>query len=151
KSHCTDTVRPLLDGLFGETRSLYKRLAQFSALDDPETYDLLARRPYEWLVECGGRLADQLSRSAGIYIPAEHVLLDAPPSKLEVQFDIDVYYPKEDCYRTLGDVSPVVRTLAEIQFDRIVKRVRVYVHPSAKEQLPANLDVAAMVREVASS
>ena len=32
-------------------------------------------------------------------------------------------------YRPLGDVSPVVRTLAREQFDDYVKRVRIFAHP----------------------
>ena len=32
-------------------------------------------------------------------------------------------------YRRLGDISPVVRTLAQEQFDDYVKRVRIFVHP----------------------
>jgi hypothetical protein len=57
------------------------------------------------------------------------VLVDAPPAELEVQFDIDVFFPKQNVYRRLGDVSPVVRTLAKEQFDDYVKRVRIFVHP----------------------
>jgi uncharacterized protein len=46
-----------------------------------------------------------------------------------VQFDVEIYYPKEDCYRPLGEVSPVVCTLAREQFDDYVKRVRIFAHP----------------------
>ena len=35
----------------------------------------------------------------------------------------------ENRYRTLGDVSPVVQTLARRQFDDYVKRVRIFAHP----------------------
>jgi hypothetical protein len=55
--------------------------------------------------------------------------VDAPPTELEVDFDIDVYFAKQRRYRRLGDISPVVRTLAREQFDDYVKRVRVFVHP----------------------
>ena len=54
---------------------------------------------------------------------------DAPPAELEVDFNVDVYFPKENAYRPLGEISPVVRTLAREQFDDYVKRVRVFVHP----------------------
>jgi hypothetical protein len=57
------------------------------------------------------------------------VLVDAPPAELEVDFDIEIFYPKDCVYRRLGDVSPVVRTLAKEQFDDYVKRVRIFVHP----------------------
>jgi hypothetical protein len=42
---------------------------------------------------------------------------------------VEVFYPKQNVYRALGDVSPVVRTLAREQFDDYVKRVRIFVHP----------------------
>ena len=57
------------------------------------------------------------------------VLVDAPPAELEVDFDVEVYFAKPDQYRRLGDISPVVRTLAQQQFDDYVKRVRIFVAP----------------------
>lgn len=141
---------PLLEGLFGTHRCLYKRLGQFSYLEDQETYNMLARRPYDWLVECSRRVAGKLSAASSTSIPPDHVLIDAPPSKLEVQFDLDVFYAKADRYRSLGEVSPVVQTLAETQFDRIVKRVRIYAHPTVKSKLPRDVDVAEIVRHAAS-
>lgn len=143
-------IVPLLDGLFGTTRALYKRAAQVSYVDDPDTYNLLARRGYDWLVDCSRQLADSLSSTAGCNIPAEHVLIDAPPTKLEVQFDLDVFYPKANRFRTLGDVSPVVRTLAETQFDRIVKRVRIFVHPESRPKLPESHEVIRILNDIAS-
>jgi len=67
------------------------------------------------------------------------VLIDAPPVDLEVEFDVDVHFPKENVYRRLGKIAPVVRTLAREQFDDYVKRVRVFVHPriaSESQRLP---------------
>ena len=55
--------------------------------------------------------------------------------QLEVEFNVDVYYPKEDCYRPLDEVSPVVRTLATEQFDDYVKTVRVFAHPAVLADL----------------
>ncbi len=48
---------------------------------------------------------------------------------LEVQFNVEIFFPKENRYRPLGEVSPVVRTLATEQFDDYVKRVRIFAHP----------------------
>ena len=36
-------------------------------------------------------------------------------------------------YLPLRDVSPVVRTLAQEQFDRYVKRVRLFLHPRLRD------------------
>jgi HD superfamily phosphohydrolase len=119
----------LLDGLFGERRRLYKRLAQYSLFQEPDIYQRLARRPYPWLVAAAERFAAVLSGAAGQSIAPHEVLFDAPPAKREVEFQVDVLFTKENRYRAFGDVSPVVQTLALRQFDDYVKRVRVFVHP----------------------
>jgi HD superfamily phosphohydrolase len=119
----------LLDGLFGATRSLYKRLAQYSYFEEPEMYRRMAKRPYGELVSFSERIAAGLSTALGEKVAPHEVLVDAPPAKLEVDFDIEVHFAKQGVYRRLGDISPVVRTLAREQFDDYVKRVRIFVHP----------------------
>jgi len=119
----------LLVGLFGPVRHLYKRLAQYSYFQQREIYEQLARRPYPWLAACGDEFANLISRRVGRRVAPHEILLDAPPVGLEVEFDIEVCFPKERCYRALGDISPVVRTLARKQFDDFVKRVRIFAHP----------------------
>jgi len=119
----------LLRGLFGPTRQLYKRLAQYSFLEQPEFYKRLARRPYPWLAACAEHFAAILSTALGRVVAPHEILFDSPPVTLEVQFNVDIYFPKEDRYRPLGEVSPVVRALATEQFDDYVKRVRIFVHP----------------------
>jgi HD superfamily phosphohydrolase len=121
----------LIDGLFGPSRQLYKRLAQYSYFEEPDIYEILARQPYSRLASC----AEQLSRALSLDAAPHEVLIDAPPTELEVEFDVDVYFLKQDVYRRLGDVSPVVRTLAQEQFDDYVKRVRIFVHPRLAENL----------------
>ncbi len=132
----------LLDGLFGATRRLYKRFAQFSAFQNGKLYGSLARRPYPWLVACAGHLADVLSERSKSRVAPHEVLFDAPPAKLEVQFNVEIHFPKERRFLPLGEVSPVVKTLAVQQFDDYVKRVRVYVHPrlAAMDELSADAD-----------
>jgi HD superfamily phosphohydrolase len=119
----------LLSGLFGPHRRLYKRLAQYSYFEQPELYRRLARRPYAEQVQIAERVAATLTPLLGRKVLPQEVLVDAPPAELEVDFDIEVFFPKEGVYRRLGDVSPVVRTLAKEQFDDYVKRVRIFVHP----------------------
>ncbi len=137
----------LLDGLFGPVRQLYKRFAQYSAFQNPGHYRCLARRPYAFLVACAENLADVLSRQMAVQVEPHEVLIDAPPVTLEVQFDIQIHFPKEPCYRTLGEVSPVVETLAHQQFDDYVKRVRIFVHPRLKSLLEKIPDRHELVRE----
>ena len=119
----------LLDGLFGPRRQLYKRLAQYSFLEQPEIYERLARRPYPWLVRCAEQFAAVAGAAISRPIATQEVIFDAPPVGREVEIDVDINFPKEKRYRSLGDVSPVVRALAREQFDDYVKRVRVFVHP----------------------
>jgi HD superfamily phosphohydrolase len=123
------SATPLLDGIFGPTRSLYKRLAQYSFVEEPELYRLMARRPYADLTTIAQHITAMLSDALRSPVAPHEVLVDAPPAELEVDFDIDVHFAKPGIYRRLGDISPVVRTLAQEQFDNYVKRVRIFVHP----------------------
>jgi uncharacterized protein len=119
----------LLMGIFGPKRELYKRLAQYSYFEEPDVYRHLARRPYSELARSAAAMASTLGEALGQQVAPHEVLVDAPPAELEVEFDIDIYFPKQDVYRRLGHISPVVRALAKEQFDDYVKRVRVFVHP----------------------
>jgi len=125
----------LLDGLFGPARRLYKRVGQYSLFQEPQLYKLLARRPFPWLVECAENFTRVASQTLGQPIAPHEILFDAPPVKLEVQFRIDVYFAEEGCYRPLGEISPVVKTLAKQQFDDYVKRVRIFAHPRLAHDL----------------
>lgn len=122
-------VHELLQGIFGAQRQLYKRIAQYSCLENPGLYIELARRPYPWLVQCAEQLAHLLSEPLGEAVAEHEILIDAPPVALEVEFDLDVYLPRLQTYCRLGEISPVLRTLAQEQFDDYVKRVRVFAHP----------------------
>ncbi|MDO5308010.1 MAG: HD domain-containing protein [Planctomycetia bacterium] len=119
----------LLYGLFGPKRRLVKRIRQFSAMEAPRLYRKLAGRSYDDLDAIAHNLADILK------IDRADLILDAPPLDKEVQFDIDVYYPEEDVYRPLDQVSPVVRALAKEQFDDYVKRMRVFADPESATKL----------------
>ena len=127
----------LVAGIFGLERNLYKRVAQYSLLESPQIYERLARQPYAELVDCAERLAELASRQIGSPIAPHEVLLDAPPMKLEVQCNVDIYSPKPNRYRPLSEVSPVVKTLAHQQFDDYVKRVRIFAHPRIAPLLQA--------------
>jgi uncharacterized protein len=125
----------LLRGLFGPTRQLYKRLAQYSFIEEHELYQRVARRPYPWLVACAEQFAAVVSTALGRVVAPHEVLFDAPPVTREVQVDVEIHFPKEGRWRPLGEVSPVVRTLATEQFDDYVKRVRIFAHPRVVREL----------------
>lgn len=137
----------LLSGLFGPSRRLYKRLAQYSLFEERAIYERLARRPYPWLVACAREFAGLAARAIGRTVEAHEILFDAPPVEREVEFKIDVFYPKERRYRALGEVSPVVQTLAHKQFDDYVKRVRIFAHPRVVEDLRNLGNLAQLVSE----
>jgi HD superfamily phosphohydrolase len=127
----------LLDGLFGPARRLYKRLAELSHFQQREFYEQFARRPYPWLAAASEAFAASASKYLARRVAPHQVLLDAPPVRREVEFDIEVFFPKENVYRRLADISPAVVALATRQFDDYVKRVRVFVHPSLAAELRA--------------
>lgn len=141
-------ARELLAGLFGPVRRLYKRLAQFSYFERQDLYVRLARRPYPWLAECAEEFANAVSRRLRRRVAPTEILFDAPPTKLEVEFNVDVQFRKEGRYRPLGEVSPVVRTLAQEQFDDYVKRVRIFVHPRLVDELREISDLDELLSEV---
>ena len=104
----------------------------------PKPIDCLASRPCNYLMACAETLAEQLSVSLGERIGGVDILIDAPPPHREIEFDVEIYYPKEDVYRPLHQVSPVVDALARTQFDDYVKRVRIFAHPRVAGRIAAS-------------
>jgi len=132
KASAGTEYQPIADGLFGGTRKLYKRVAEFNVLDRADLHRELAHRPYWWLVACSDELADRCSVLLGTKILGSEILIDAPPVKLEVDINMDVVM-RSGVVRKLGDVSPVADSLAHQQFDGHVKRVRVFVKPDIQD------------------
>jgi HD superfamily phosphohydrolase len=140
-------AKPLVDGLFGDHRRLFKRVASFDALRHPAIHRGLAGRTYDDKVAIAGRLATAVSRLTGLRLTADDLLIDAPPAEREVEFRLavrDRSRPQADhqslhqslggqsardeafTWRRFEEVSPVVRSLAHEQFDDLVKRVRLF-------------------------
>ncbi len=119
----------LLEGVFGSRRVIYKRAAEFTSSLAAEVYRRISGRRFGELVTISERLAELASRAWGETVVPTEILVDAPPPHKEVEFDVDIYFPKTDSYRPLRTVSPVVEALALTQFDDYVKRVRIFVHP----------------------
>ncbi|MEC8556686.1 MAG: HD domain-containing protein [Planctomycetota bacterium] len=140
QSQAKPDIQCLADSLFGNRRALYKRVGQFSYMENPELHSALSRLPYSELVEISERFAGRL-RSDGVDCGPSEVLIDAPPVKLEVQFRLSVRIegtentPK---FVPLSTISPVVKSLATEQFDSFVKRVRVLVAPKVAAGLKMN-------------
>lgn len=127
-------IRRMVEGLFGTSRNLYKRVAEFNVESRPDLHSRLARRPYWWLVQCSYPLAECFGKFLGQPVDPAEVLIDAPPVKLEVDINIDIV--DASCrVGSLGDVSPVASVLADRQFDNHVKRVRVFVPDTLRQRL----------------
>jgi HD superfamily phosphohydrolase len=127
----------LLEGVFGPKRHLFKRVVEFSHGQARDAYESLAQRPYVFLARCAEHLAERASRELGEPLRRTEILIDAPPPHREVEFRVDIYFPKEGVYRPLEQVSPVVEALAHRQFDDYVKRVRIFAHPNYARRLTA--------------
>ena len=139
----------LVQGLFGEQRRLYKRAGQVTVLEDATLFQTISRRPAGWLVEYSAELARRISQQIGKELQDHQVLVDAPPPGLEVQFQMQVAMPNQR-FQALSDVSPVVRTLAQEQFDNYVKKVRVFVAPEFYAQTK-NLNLSELMTESVKS
>ncbi len=125
----------LIEGIFGHSRRLYKRVGEFSAVDDPDIYSRLAHRPYKELIELMNLLQQELLPNEARQREQIQVLIDSPPPRREVEFRIDVLFEKENQFRSLTSVSPVVEALAHRQFDDYVKKVRIFVAHEAVEKV----------------
>ncbi|MEO1524213.1 MAG: HD domain-containing protein [Planctomycetota bacterium] len=130
-------AEPLVEGLFGTRRKLFKRVAEFSCRAGEATHQQLSRRPYWWLVALSESLAEVISLRSGVAVGAADLLIDAPPVQLEVDINTTVIGSDGES-STLGDVSPVAAVLAHQQFDSQVKRVRVFVRPDLRNELRAS-------------
>ena len=132
-------LRPMAEGLFGPRRLLYKRLLQFSFVDNPVAHQILARRPFGELVNIADKLAVRLSRLMQIPLSPTDLLIDAPPVKLEVQFQLPVRVGiRPPQFQPLGTMSPVVQALATQQFDSYVKKVRVFIRADLRPSIRLN-------------
>lgn len=119
----------LLSRLFGYKRKLFKRLREFTAMEEPFLYEQIAGKTSEFVKTLSDNLASRLG------LEKDEILIDSPPVDKEVEFKIDVYFPQENKYRPLSEVSPVIQALAKEQFDKFVKKVRIFVAPERIDEL----------------
>ena len=67
--------------------------------------------------------------------------------KKRAMFDPLNFTKKKQQYQNLGRVSPVVRALAQEQFDDYVKRVRFFVDPQLIDQMRQIDDLSGLIEE----
>jgi len=159
-------AEPLVAGLFGPVRKLFKRAASFDARHSPAVHEALAGRGYPEMAAISARLAAALARRLGRPIDPALLIIDAPPAEREVEFRLQVretirgpgQSPESAAapvagrhvWRRLEDLSPVVRSLAHEQFDSLVKRVRVFAAPETALIVAAQPDLDRLLLEAAA-
>lgn len=119
----------LLSRLFGNERKLFKRLREFAAMEEPVLYEQIAGKSSEFVKNLSDKLASELG------LETDELLIDSPPVDKEVEFKIDVFFPQEKKYRPLSEVSPVIQALAKEQFDKFVKKVRIFIAPERIDEI----------------
>jgi hypothetical protein len=145
------SAAPLVAGLFGPVRRLFKRAGSFDALHAPAVHAALAGRSYPEMARVSARLAETLSARLVRPISADLLIVDAPPAEREIEFRLRVRErgPGRGGWRNLADVSPVVRSLAHDQFDNLVKRVRVFAAPGDAEAIAGCPDLDGLLVDAA--
>jgi hypothetical protein len=114
---------------------------QCNASTNPDIYHRVAGLSYGELISASGRLQELLKCGT----KQNAVLIDAPPAELEVQFDLNVHDIATDSFATLSERSPVVRVLAEEQFDYHVKRVRIFVRSEFADMCRSRTNLAELL------
>ncbi len=124
-------AQSILDGLFGRHRKLFKRIAAFDAKTHPVLHKTLAGLPYKNLVQVSNCFVNLLVKKTGNSINRNEILIDAPPREREIEFNLQVccksnLNENEVYWRSLAEMSPVTQSLAHLQFDHLVKQVRIF-------------------------
>lgn len=147
----SNTAQQLIDGLFGPHRQLYKRVVAYDASSHSELHATLAGQPYDRLAAVAERLARELSRTTGLSIAADSLIIDAPPAEKEIEFRLQVRYRNTqsggDHWRPLAEVSPVTQSLAHRQFDSLVKQVRLFAPADFSDAVRKQPDLEEMILE----
>lgn len=148
---------PLVTGLFGPRRQLHKRVAVFDPRHHAAVHAAVAGRRYADLVGISYRLADLAATRLGQPIAPETLLIDAPPAEREIEFRLQVRERRSGkdgasgwAWIPLADRSPLVRSLAQEQFDDVVKRVRIFAPHETAATLAACPGLEELVLEAAS-
>jgi hypothetical protein len=148
------TAEPIVAGLFGPTRRLFKRVVSYDAVHHPAVHRAVAGRPYADSAAISARLAAGLTRRLATRIAPDDLLVDAPPAEREVEFRLQVRERSPAAaggfvWHRFEDLSPVVRSLAREQFDDLVKRVRLFAAPAVRDAVAGCPDLEAAILEAA--
>ena len=124
-------AQSISEGLFGPRRKLFKRIAAFDAKTHPVLHNTLAGLSYKNLVHVSNGFVQRLAKKTGTIIKPNDILIDAPPREREIEFNLQVccrgqLNERKLHWRSLVEMSPVTQSLAQLQFDHLVKQVRIF-------------------------
>ena len=124
-------AQSISEGLFGPRRKLFKRIAAFDAKTHPVLHNTLAGLSYKNLVHVSNGFVQRLAKKTGAIIKPNDILIDAPPREREIEFNLQVccrgqLNEHKLHWRSLVEMSPVTQSLAQLQFDHLVKQVRIF-------------------------
>ena len=124
-------AQSISEGLFGPRRKLFKRIAAFDAKTHPVLHNTLAGLSYKNLVHVSNGFVQRLAKKTGAIIKPNDILIDAPPREREIEFNLQVccrgqLNERKLHWRSLVEMSPVTQSLAQLQFDHLVKQVRIF-------------------------
>jgi hypothetical protein len=128
----------------------------FDPLHHAAVHTAVAGRPYADLVAISHRLAETASSRIGSPINPDTLLIDAPPAEREIEFRLQVLERAAAgaagpwAWTPLADRSPLVRSLAQEQFDDVVKRVRIFAPADQAAALATCPGLEELVLEAAS-
>ena len=135
----------LLEGLFGPRGGSTSGWPNTASSQERELYQRLARRPYPWLAACASSLRPWPARRWAAWSPRTRSSSTPRRGPAKCNSTSRSIFPRRR-YRALGEVSPVIRTLATEQFDDYVKRVRIFAHPRVVDDLRAPEESARAAR-----
>ena len=144
-------VTVLTEGLFGNRRALFKRLAEYSIFQEETLYRTLRQKSCSELVQCSEQLCLRIGRQLNRTVGRLEILIDAPPQHREVEFRVEIYSRSEHRYRPLREVSPILDSMAKTLFDDCVKKVRLFATAELRDELRRKLtptEINALVHDI---
>lgn len=145
-------TRYLTEGMTGNRRRLYKRLATFSRVyseeQKQEAYERIYQMDAPALYSLIDRLRARLSSLVGRSLHPADIIIDTPPRDKDKLETIEVVYPgaSGQQYYQLHELSRVVAGIQD-DFIMVVKKIRVFVEPQLAGELAGQEDVEELLLE----
>jgi HD superfamily phosphohydrolase len=145
-------TRYLTDGLVGNRRRLYKRLATFSRVYSEErkqrAYERIYHMEAHTLYSLIDRLRATLSSLVGRSLHPADIIIDTPPRDKDKLETIEVVYPgaSGQQHYQLHELSRVVAGIQD-DFVMVVKKIRVFVEPQLAGELAGHENVEELLLE----